>query len=87
MVDNRPIREAVGVAQVSQVVAVAPHLVRDLGVAHGWTVYVLVDRVAVLHQPLRQVADVMQHLQEQVILCWLEHSNRQGRGSHCKTPW
>ena len=52
MVDDWPIREAVGVAQISQVVAVAPHLVHDLGVAHRRAVYVLVDRMAVLHQPL-----------------------------------
>ena len=63
MVDERPVREAACVAQVAQVVAVAPQLLGQLGVGHRRAGRVLVDRVAVLCQLGWEVAQVLQHLQ------------------------
>ena len=73
VVHNVPITEALGVAQVAEVVAVAPHLVCQLRVADGRAVHVVVYGVIALCQPLGQISDVMQHLQV----------HRKQHGSHC----
>ncbi len=62
MVHNGPVGEALGVAEVAQVVAVAEQLIGDLGVAHGGTVHMVVHRLVALDQTLGQVAQMMQHL-------------------------
>lgn len=63
MVQDGPVRKAVGVAQIAQVVAVAPHLILQLGVGQGRASHMLVHQRVVLRQPLRQVAYVLVHLQ------------------------
>lgn len=62
MVDDGPVGEALGVAEVSQVVAVAEQFVRDFGVAHWGAVHMVIHSLVALHQALGQVAQVVQHL-------------------------
>ena len=61
MVHNGPVGEAL-VAQVAQVVAVAPHLLAQLRVADRRAGHVLVHRVRVLRQARREIAQVVVHL-------------------------
>lgn len=80
MVDDRPVRKALRVAEVPQVVTMAPELVRDLGIADRRAVHVLVDSMVVLHQLLRKVPDVVQHLQDESVFTprgYLVHSKSQ----------
>lgn len=62
MVHNRPVRKAILITQVAQVVAVAPHLFCELRVGHGGASHILPHSVAMLHQPLAQLPNVLQHL-------------------------
>ena len=62
MVHNGPIREAFGVAQIAQVVAVAPHLVLQLWVRDGGASDVVICGCVVLWQTPRQVSNVLVHL-------------------------
>ncbi len=66
MVNDVPLPEALCVAQVAQVVAVAPHLIGEFWVAHRRAVDIVIERVIALRQLLRQVPYVVQHLQEEM---------------------
>lgn len=67
MVHDGPLAEALCIAQVAQVVAVAEHLVCDLRVPHRRAVHVIIHCTAVLDQLLRQRSDVVQHLHQAVV--------------------
>lgn len=59
MLHHGPVPEPVLVAQVCQVVPVAPDLISQLRPGHGWRRGVLVHSVAVLRQPVGEVAQVL----------------------------
>ena len=62
MVHDGPLGEGLLVAQVAQVVAVAPDLLGQLRVADGGAGHIVVLRHLVLVQPAGKGADVVQHL-------------------------
>ena len=59
VIHDLPFAEALRVAQVAQIVAVAPNLIGQLRVAHRRAVHILVDCVVVLRQLLGQVPNVV----------------------------
>ena len=61
MVHDGPVREAV-IAEIAQVVAVAPHLLLQLRVADRRAGHVLIHGMRVLRQLAREVAQVLVHL-------------------------
>lgn len=48
MVNYVPVSKTLGIAEVAQVVAVAPYLIRQLRIAHRGTVHIVVDCVVAL---------------------------------------
>ena len=65
MLHNRPVSKAL-VAQVAEVVSVAPHLLLQLWVAHGRADHVLIHRMGVLLQLAREVPQMVMHLQQRL---------------------
>ena len=63
MLHDGPVSKAL-IAQVAQVVSVAPHLLLELGVAHGRADHVLVNRMRMLLQLARKVPKMVMHLQQ-----------------------
>ena len=62
MVHEGPVWEAICIAQIAQVVAVAPHLMPQFWVDYWRTGHVIVQNRVVLRQPPGQVAYVLVHL-------------------------
>lgn len=63
VVHDGPIGEALNIAQIAQVVPVAPQLILQLCVGDGRAVHIVVQCGVVLGQPPGQVAHVVVHLQ------------------------
>ena len=61
MLHNGPVSKAL-IAEVAQVVAVAPHLLPKLWVAHWWADHVLVHRMRMLLQLPGEVTQMVVHL-------------------------
>ena len=64
VIDDGPVWERHGVTQVAKVVAVAPQLLSQLGVADRRTGHVLIHRMRMLRQPRGQGPDMVQHLRQ-----------------------
>ena len=78
MVHDGPVWEGVRVAEVAQVVAVAPYLLCQLRVAHRRAGHKVVLRPLMLRQACREAPDVVQHLQPEPRCSALERAKLSG---------
>ena len=64
MICDGPLREPAPIAQIAEVVSVAPDLIRELWVPNRRAGHIFVDSVTVLSQLAGEVSQVVQHLQQ-----------------------